>query len=211
MKKKITLLTCVLLCAVSMITGAVAVGVVQEVKAQLRQDFTVKIDGEVREFKNAQGKTVYPILYEGTTYLPVRAIGEIMGKTAYWNEEAKTIELKDAPASEPTVTDADVIITDQGSGKAEPNADTPKVKEETPKNEVEAENTEYIGEEAAKKAALERAGITADGVWFERVEMDRERGIWVYEVDFQQGRMEYNVEVNALTGEIVKYEAEIDD
>ena len=52
----------------------------QDVEASVRDDFTVIVDGAVRSFTNVNGRRVYPLLYRGSTYLPVRAIGELMGK-----------------------------------------------------------------------------------------------------------------------------------
>lgn len=49
-------------------------------QSEIRPDFTVKIDGEMRTFKNANGEVVYPMLYKRTIYLPMRAIGELYGK-----------------------------------------------------------------------------------------------------------------------------------
>lgn len=61
--------------------------------ARLRPDMTIIIDGVKQAFYNANGQQVHPILYSGTTYLPVRAIGELMGKNVDWNEETKTVTL----------------------------------------------------------------------------------------------------------------------
>ena len=119
MMKKVTVLTAGILCAAGIAIGASATGIIQKVQSEIRPDFTVKIDGEVRTFKNADGDVVYPMLYEGTTYLPVRAIGEIMGKTVYWYEEEKMVELKD---TKPTVTDADVIVP-SGDGQLQNTAE----------------------------------------------------------------------------------------
>ena len=52
------------------------------VSARLRPDMSIVIDGSARDFYNASGQEVHPILYDGTTYLPVRAIGELMGTCA---------------------------------------------------------------------------------------------------------------------------------
>ena len=93
-------------------SGAIAKEAFDVIKAQIRTDFVIEIDGVKRDFKNVDGESVYPLLHDGTTYLPLRAIGEIMGKKVYWYEEDKRIEIKDDNKKLPTVTDADVIIED---------------------------------------------------------------------------------------------------
>ena len=68
--------------------------------------------------------------------------------------------------------------------------------------------SKFIGEEKAKEIALDRAEISADGVKFDRVELDRDDGVWQYEVDFRHGNMEYDVDINAETGEVLEFEKE---
>lgn len=68
-----------------------------------------------------------------------------------------------------------------------------------------------IGEEKAKQIALEKAGLSENQVQWMKVERDREDGVLVYEIEFNQGRTEYSYEIVAATGEIVKAETEIDD
>lgn len=190
--------------AIGLGIGAVAASVVKDIKAQLRPDFTVVIDGKIQNFKNVKGEKVYPILYEGTTYLPVRAIGELMGKTVYWYEDEKRIELTDKQAA--TVTDADVIVPgDIGKPKKEqPEKDAPIKDKDTVQQEL-------IGEERAKKIALEHAGLSEKDVIFERTELDRDDGIVKYEISFKQGRTEYDVDIHAYDGRILSFEKDIDD
>ena len=202
MKKKTMILLAGALCTVSMFVGAGAAGVIQEIKAQLRPDFTVKIDGTEKEFKNANGEAVYPLLYNGTTYLPLRAIGELMGKTVYWYEDDKRIELKEETT---TVTDADVIV----SGSAE----TGEPKSEKDKNKKEKQpidTSAFIGEEAAKALVLEKAGLTQDEVFFDKVELDKDGGVYHYEVEFRNGFTEYDADVKADDGTIISWEVDRD-
>ncbi len=70
----------------------------------------------------------------------------------------------------------------------------------------------YIGEEAALQAALAHAGITDSSSLREtKAELDRENGRMIYEVEFKSGNLEYDYEVDASTGEILKAESEYDD
>lgn len=64
----------------------------------------------------------------------------------------------------------------------------------------------YIGDDAAKAAALQRAGLTEDQVRWEKCELDEDDGRFSYELEFSSGQHEYECEVEAFTGEILKFE-----
>ena len=66
-------------------------------------------------------------------------------------------------------------------------------------------------EEAALAIALEHAGVTLDQLSWYEICLDFDDGIWVYEVEFVVGNTEYEYESNAITGEIIKFETELDD
>lgn len=214
-KNRLILLVAVV-AAASLFVGAVAAEVVTKINAEIRRDFTVMVDGEEQVFKNAGGERVYPIVHDGTTYLPVRAIGELMGKTVYWYEGDKRIELKDEKT---TVTDADVIVTekDNKTDKTEkpeknvkPNekADSPKGKK--PEKAVVDEN-KLIGVERAKEIALKKAGLKADDVSFRRVELDKDNRVQKYEVEFRKGNVEYEADIKADDGTILDWDVDLDD
>lgn len=69
----------------------------------------------------------------------------------------------------------------------------------------------FIGEEKAKEEALSKAGITADGVNFEKVDLELDDGVWVYEIDFTKDKHEYDVKVKADDGIILEYEKDRND
>ena len=43
------------------------------------------------------------------------------------------------------------------------------------------------------------------------IELDDEDGKLVYEIEFKSGNMEYDYEIDAVSGAILKHEAELDD
>lgn len=53
----------------------------------------IVVDGETLNPKDANGKRVDPMIYNGTTYLPVRAVGEAIGKSVYWDGPNSTVYL----------------------------------------------------------------------------------------------------------------------
>ena len=206
MKKITAIVLAGTLCAFGIAVRAAADAAIKEIRAQMRPDFTISVDGEEKIFRNANGEQVYPVLYDGTTYLPVRAIGELMGKTVYWYEDEKHIALEDKKES--TVTDADVIIPDSKAGNAEKDVKTETGGKAQDKNDA-AEK--FIGEAKAKEIALAKAGLAEKDITFTKVKLEFDDGRYVYEVEFRNGRIEYEFEINAYDGRILSYDKDIDD
>ncbi|MBE7039601.1 MAG: hypothetical protein E7398_02600 [Ruminococcaceae bacterium] len=69
---------------------------------------------------------------------------------------------------------------------------------------------EYIGEEKAKEIALEKAGITDEGIIYDRTELESDGGRWIYEIDFKKDTTEYEADIDALTGEIISWSVDKD-
>lgn len=96
------------LCAVlsTGLLSATAAAQGKDVTAYLSPDLSIVVDGSYRTFYNAVGQEVHPILYGGTTYLPIRAIGELMGKNVNWSQSTLTVSLAgDRPNGSVTGTD----------------------------------------------------------------------------------------------------------
>ena len=162
----------------------------QDISLTVRPEYTVVIDGVTRTFYDAKGREVQPVEYQGSVYLPVRAIGELMGKTVGWSEATQTVTLSGGS----TVTDYDTA-----------NPTTP-TQQGTASGAITAER--------ARQIALEHAGLSASGVQFLRTQTDRDDGRLVYEVEFvtKNGNVwkEYDYEIDANTGRIIDidYDAE---
>ena len=69
----------------------------------------------------------------------------------------------------------------------------------------------YIGAEAAKKAAYAHAKISASSAKSVDVEMDVENGVMVYEVDFYAAGYEYDYDIHATKGTVLKSQKDRDD
>ena len=65
---------------------------------------------------------------------------------------------------------------------------------------------QYIGVEKAREIALNHAGLSNNQVTFSKVELDVDYGFATYEIEFYYNYFEYDYEINAVTGEILKYE-----
>ena len=67
---------------------------------------------------------------------------------------------------------------------------------------------DYIGKDAALTTALESLEITAENVTAQRVHVTRDDGKMLYEVEVIYDGMEYEITVDATTGEILETESE---
>ena len=66
----------------------------------------------------------------------------------------------------------------------------------------------YIGEEKALEAAFKKANVKADDAKNIEIELDSDHGTMVYEIEFWVPPYEYDVEVNAVNGEILVFDKE---
>lgn len=66
-----------------------------------------------------------------------------------------------------------------------------------------------ISIEEAKTIALTHAKIADKDAFFSKTELDTDDGITEYEIEFFHNNVEYDYEINATTGEIIKFEKEI--
>ena len=61
--------------------------------------------------KDTDGNIVEPFIYEGTTYVPIRAISQAFGKRVDWNDETKTVEICQPFSYQEVMKAQDVIKT----------------------------------------------------------------------------------------------------
>ena len=62
-------------------------------------DIKISLNGEIIEPKDANGNKIEPFIIEGTTYLPVRAVGDALGLNVEWEATSKTVLLMDSSKS----------------------------------------------------------------------------------------------------------------
>lgn len=66
---------------------------VQVVDATVLRDIIIMYDFEIKSFTDVDGRTVYPINFQGSNFLPVRAIAGLMGEEIEWNAEQRRITI----------------------------------------------------------------------------------------------------------------------
>jgi hypothetical protein len=72
-----------------------------------------------------------------------------------------------------------------------------------------AANSSYIGVEKAKAIALKDAKVS--DVTFVKAKLDTEDGVKVYDVEFYKGNVEYDYEIDAITGQIREKDLDIEN
>ncbi|MDF2925989.1 MAG: hypothetical protein K0R57_4903 [Paenibacillaceae bacterium] len=97
--KKVSLLT--LLMSGCFAAGAWATNGIEKVEAFLRPDFKMVVDGKSVQLENPV------LLYNDNSYLPVRAISEILGAEVNWDGRTNTIYVNPRFAGQPETPAAD--------------------------------------------------------------------------------------------------------
>ena len=177
--------------------------VTRDVTVRLSPDITVLMDGVQRQFADANGNTVYPLLYDGSVYLPIRAIGNLMGMSVGWNGSTQTVSLNGSTAGEGSlVTDADSF------GPTDPNTGNTGTTTPTYPDTGSGSTGTGITADQARQIALNHAGLSASQVAFVRSHLDWEHGRQVYDVEFYStsNYTEYDYEIDATNGTILSYD-----
>lgn len=99
MKKKKLLTTLVLALALfgAFTLVSQAADGLQEIKAYLNSNISIKMDGETKVLTDANGVRVYPISYNGTTYVPIRAVANLLDIGVEWDKETQSVLLGKQP------------------------------------------------------------------------------------------------------------------
>jgi hypothetical protein len=89
------------------ITTAFAATPIKEALVSFYNDITIYVNGALFQssIKDAKGEPVYPIIYEGRTYLPIAAIAEAFDVPVAWEGETRSIFLGTKPGETQYMTD----------------------------------------------------------------------------------------------------------
>ena len=99
-------------------------------------------------------------------------------------------------------------VEDKGNSESKSNDKEQKPSKSDKDNEKNPDpNSEsFIGETAAKAAALYRAGLNAGDITEYKCETYIQKGTSVYKIKFISGEYEYSCDVDAGSGDIVKFD-----
>lgn len=101
------------------------------------------------------------------------------------------------PATEPSA--AEPAVTD-------PAPTEPAVTEPAPAEPAVTDPATKITRDEALKIALEDAGLTKDQIHDLDIDLEKENGVLYFDVDFEVGNLDYDYEIDAESGQILKKE-----
>ena len=93
MKKSVRAAATILAMALCTTAGAYAASNNQTISALLNRDITITYNGQPQTFQDVNGNAVYPITYNGSTYLPVRGVSDLLGVAVNWDQASNTVRL----------------------------------------------------------------------------------------------------------------------
>ena len=100
MKKYISFLMILIFC---LCASSVSLATDENAQAILNRKVSIVYNNELKEFSDVNGTKVYPLTYQGTTYLPVRAIASLFSIPVEWNGAERMVLLGSGDVSSSTV------------------------------------------------------------------------------------------------------------
>ncbi len=85
----------------------------ENTQAILNRTVSIMYNNELKEFSDVNGTKVYPLTYQGTTYLPIRAISALFSIPVEWNDEERMVLLGSGDVSTSTVKTIDSFTAQQ--------------------------------------------------------------------------------------------------
>lgn len=105
MKKRLQGLIAGMLMGVMLTSGVVFARAGSQLIEILYSNIKIFVDGIEVKPKDANGSLVEPFIYNGSTYLPVRAVSQAIGKEVHWDGSTKSVYIGKMPGKETYLTD----------------------------------------------------------------------------------------------------------
>ena len=92
MKKSVKTIISLAIAASALATTAFAANITMK-NIDVATGVDIYLDNAKFNATDGAGNAVEPMIYEGTTYLPVRAVSEALGNEIAWNDEEKRVDI----------------------------------------------------------------------------------------------------------------------
>ena len=117
----------------------------------------------------------------------------------------------DTAGMETTAPGAGTTENGNAAGMTESTTETEAAASKTATETGNSGTDARISEDEAKEIVLKDAGVSEKDISGIRIKLEKDEGIWQYEVDFYAGDKEYDYNIDADTGKILSKDMEIDD
>lgn len=78
-----------------LVLGTAAASQAHNVTATFRPDMKLKVNGTTYTVRDTTGQEVSPLIYNGTTYLPLSSLGQLLGAQVSWDAATQTVIVTD--------------------------------------------------------------------------------------------------------------------
>lgn len=170
------------------------------------------LEEEVRfvrvQLDSESGSSTYDLEFISADAAYDYRVSAVTGEILSMNCEIGDYDLESVPQG---TLQAVATQPEPGAAQSEPGATQPEpgaIQSGPGTAQSDAREGQYIGLEAAKRVALEHAGLKEEEVGFAHTKLELEDGIWQYDVEFYQDstRTEYDYDIDALTGKILSFD-----
>ncbi|WP_178024640.1 hypothetical protein [uncultured Paenibacillus sp.] len=130
----------------------------QKITAYLNHQIGIQVDGKTYAPVDGQGRHLAPITYNGTTYLPVRSLADVLKVPVNYDANNHLVQIGNPTPVTPEAPGADTGLTPANYTKAQ--------LEEIAKAfaQFESFETPYAPQQMTKGDAFNRVGASEDGV-----------------------------------------------
>ncbi len=127
------------------------------------------------------------------------------GRAAYYQKVAQSANLDSNQLAGLTVQEAEYLLSSRGLTMADAGVEC-EVDDDLTTQDLVGKN--LLSADRALELALSAAGISADAAQHREVELDVDKGRLIYEVEFRANGQEYEITMDAETGEILSRKSE---
>ncbi|WP_304942658.1 copper amine oxidase N-terminal domain-containing protein [Vallitalea guaymasensis] len=118
-------------------TSLSASSLIRNIAGKENKGIKITYNNQVQNLKDGHGNDVYPVIINGSTYLPVRAIADMMGADITWDGQTKTISIMANDSVEDGAVPTDLPSANNKNDSSNQNSPTqnqPKQDQSTQKN-----------------------------------------------------------------------------